>query len=97
VYEAHPELSFYQLNGDVPLRYSKKYEVGREERRLLLGKRITGVGLILDAALEGVPAAHLLDAAAIMWTARRIYAKSAMRIPSEPEWDGEGLRMELVL
>ncbi|HVA09738.1 MAG TPA: DUF429 domain-containing protein [Acidimicrobiales bacterium] len=97
VYEAHPELSFYQLNGDTPLRWPKKFEAGREERRLLLGERIPGIGLILDAHLEGVTLSHLLDAAAIMWTARRIFAKAAMRIPVDPEWDEDGLRMELVL
>ena len=28
VFEVHPELSFFQLNGDVPLRWTKKFEVG---------------------------------------------------------------------
>jgi predicted RNase H-like nuclease len=97
VYEAHPELSFYQLNEDKPLRWSKKYEAGREERRVLLGKRIHGAGLILNAELEGVASAHLLDAAAMLWTARRIFARAATRLPIDPEWDGQGLRMELVL
>jgi len=97
IYEAHPELSFYQLNGDVPLRWSKKFQAGREERRLLLGKRVQAVGLILDAELDDVPQTHLLDAAAMLWTARRIYGRSATRIPQEPEWDSQGLRMELVL
>jgi predicted RNase H-like nuclease len=97
IYESNPELSFYQLNSDTPLRWSKKYEVGREERRYLLGKRMPGIDLILDAELEGVPPAHLMDASAMLWTARRIYAKSATRIPVDPEWDEQGLRMELVL
>jgi predicted RNase H-like nuclease len=97
VYEAHPELSFYQLNSDKPLHWTKRFEVGRQERRLLLGKRIPGVGLILDAHLDDVAPAHLLDAAAMLWTARRIFARSAMRLPIDPEWDGQGLRMELVL
>ncbi len=39
---------------------------------------------------------HLLDAAAILWTARRIFAKAALRIPDDPEWDEHGLRMEIV-
>jgi predicted RNase H-like nuclease len=97
IYEAHPELSFYQLNGDRPLHWTKRFEIGRQERRLLLGKRIPGVGLILDAPLENVTPAHLLDAAAMLWTARRIFSRSAMRLPVDPEWDDQGLRMELVL
>jgi predicted RNase H-like nuclease len=96
VYEVHPELSFFQINADVPLRWTKKFEVGRAERRALLEKRIPGIDRVLDAELEDVPLAHLLDAAALLWTARRIFARAGTRIPSNPEWDGEGLRMELV-
>ena len=43
VFEVHPELSFFQINGDVPLRWTKKFEVGREERRALLIKKIPGI------------------------------------------------------
>lgn len=96
VYEVHPELSFYQLNGDRPVRYSKRYEAGRLERRRLLEARIPGVERILDALIPGVKAAHLLDAAACMWTARRILARAAARVPVDPEWDSQGLRMEIL-
>jgi len=96
VFEVHPELSFFQINGDVPLRWTKKFEVGREERRVLLEKRIPGIDRVLDAELDDVPEAHLLDAAALLWTARRIFARAGTRLPSDPEWDKEGLRMEFV-
>jgi predicted RNase H-like nuclease len=96
VYEVHSELSFYQLNDDVPLRYSKQSERGWEERRVLLEKRIPGVERIFSAQLTNVPYSHLLDAAAFMWTARRVFAKAALRVPTDPEWDSEGLRMEIV-
>jgi predicted RNase H-like nuclease len=96
VYEVHPELSFYQLNGDEPLRWTKKFEVGRDERRLLLEKRIQGVDRILEVELDEVPESHLLDVAALLWTARRIFARAGTRIPMDPEWDEQGLRMELV-
>ena len=95
VYGGHPELSFYQLNGDVPLRYSKLREEGREERRSLLEQRIQNVRMILDADI-GVPEKHLFDAVALMWTARRVNGKAAKRIPSDAEWDSEGLRTEFV-
>jgi predicted RNase H-like nuclease len=39
---------------------------------------------------------HLLDAAACLWTARRVAARAATRIPMDPEWDSQGLRMEIV-
>jgi predicted RNase H-like nuclease len=96
VYEVHPELSFFQINGDMPLRWTKKFEVGREERRALLVKRITGIDRVLDTELDDVPLAHLLDASALLWTARRIFARAGTRLPAEPEWDEEGLRMEFV-
>jgi predicted RNase H-like nuclease len=96
VYETQPELSFYQLNGDVPLLWSKRTEAGRAERRQLLEKKIPGVQRILDAKLRGVRPAHLFDAAGILWTARRIEAKGATRLPADPEWDSEGLRMEII-
>jgi predicted RNase H-like nuclease len=96
VFEAHPELSFFQINGDVPLRWSKKFEAGLEERRTLLKKRIPGVERVLEAEFDEVPLSHLLDVAAMLWTARRIFARAGTRLPSDPEWDEQGLRMEFV-
>jgi predicted RNase H-like nuclease len=40
---------------------------------------------------------HLNDAAALMWTARRVFGRAARRLPKEAEWDSEGLRMEIVI
>jgi predicted RNase H-like nuclease len=96
VYEAHPELSFYQLNGDVPLQWSKRLEPGRAERRKLLEAKMPGVERVLDARLPSVRASHLMDAAGVLWTARRIAARAATRLPADPEWDSQGLRMEIM-
>jgi predicted RNase H-like nuclease len=96
VYEVHPELSFFQLNDDVPLRWSKRTAAGRAERRALLESKIPGVQRILDAELPRVPSSHLLDVAALLWTARRLFARAGVRVPQDPEWDDEGLRMEIV-
>lgn len=96
VYEGHPELSFFQLNGDTPLRYSKNTEAGRTERQILVEKRIPEVTKIIDAQMVKVPQKHLLDAAALLWTARRVFAHAATRIPTDAEWDSEGLRIEMV-
>jgi len=97
VYEVNAELSFYQLNEDRPLRYSKHTEAGQRERLDLVAKKIPGGDRILEAdLLPGVPVSHMLDVAAMLWTARRIFAKGATRIPEDPEWDEGGLRMELV-
>jgi predicted RNase H-like nuclease len=96
VFEVHPELSFFQINGDAPLRWTKKFEVGRDERRALLERRIPGIDRVIDAEIDEVAPSRLLDAAALLWTARRIFARAGTRMPSDPEWDDDGLRMEFV-
>ncbi len=95
VYEGHPELSFFHLNGETPLRWSKHRDEGRVERRDLLVSRIAGIESMLDEE-SPIPLAHRLDVAAMMWTARRVQGRAAKRIPADAEWDGEGLRMEFV-
>ena len=96
VFEVHPELSFYQLNGDQPLRFSKHRTVGRKERRALLETRLPGGRADPRRPRREGPRVHLLDAAACLWTARRIVARAVQRLPEDPEWDSEGLRMEMV-
>ena len=96
VYEGHPELSFFQLHKDTPLRRSKVATEGKEERRIVLEDKIRGSERYLDAKVVGAPQRHLYDAFALLWTARRVYGHAAKRIPTDPEWDSEGLRMEIV-
>ena len=96
VYEVEPELTFYELNDEQPLKYSKVTELGRIERRTLLETKIDGVERIFTADLPKVKVSHLIDATACMWSARRIFAKVGSRIPEDPEWDSEGVRMEIV-
>jgi predicted RNase H-like nuclease len=96
IFEGNPELSFYQLLADTPLTKSKKIEEGLDERRAILVKKVPGISRVLDAQVEGIPRKHLFDAAALLWTARRVFAKAAKRLPTEGEWDSEGLRMEFV-
>ena len=54
---------------------------GVQERRTLLETKLPGLLRIIDAEVPGATPSHLLDAAAILWTARRIFAKAAIRIP----------------
>ena len=42
IYEVNAELSFFQLNGDVPMRWSKYSEKGIEERRSLVELKVPG-------------------------------------------------------
>lgn len=97
VFEVHPELSFYQLNDDHPMKHSKYTDEGIAERRALVEARIRGAEAVLDAQLPRVKARHLLDAMADMVTARRIAARAVTRLPEDPEWDEQGIRMELLM
>lgn len=96
VFEVHPELSFYQLNNDKPMLYSKNTPEGVAERRALVMNKIPGIDVIFDAELPRVTPAHLLDATADLVTARRIAARAVTRLPEDPEWDEQGVRMELL-
>lgn len=96
VYEVRPELSFMQLNDEVPLQHSKDTAAGRKERVELLLRRMPTSDRLVTAEVEGVRRHHLVDAAVTLWTARRIAARAIARLPESPEWDGRGLRMEIV-
>ncbi len=96
VFEVHPELSLFQLNDDRPVRYSKHSRAGIDERRTLLMEHIPGVERILNAKLPRIRVPQLIDAASCLWTARRIMSRAITRLPEDPEWDGLGLRMEII-
>lgn len=96
VFEVNPELAFYGLNGSEPLCFPKRSIRGAKERRMLLGDRFPGIDTTLDAKVPGIRSDRIIDAAANLWTARRIAARALTRLPEDPEWDDEGLRMEIV-
>jgi predicted RNase H-like nuclease len=96
VFEVHPELSFMELNGGVPLDQGKSRAVGVLARMRLLSE----VGLTegLEEAAGDLGKAgldDLLDATAAAWTAGRIIKEEAIRLPDRPETDVRGLRMEI--
>jgi predicted RNase H-like nuclease len=94
VFEVHPELSFYELNNRRSLSFSKHTQAGQRERMDLLAAKVPGVERHLDLVVPGALMHHLLDAAADLWTARRIKARGVSRLPEDPEWDEQGFRME---
>jgi predicted RNase H-like nuclease len=96
IYEGNPELSFFVLNDFTPLQLSKKTGEGRLERMEILLKKVPYISTILDAEMTGVSSRNLIDVAAMVVSARRVFTKSAKRIPADAEWDSEGLRMEIV-
>lgn len=96
IFEVQPELSFYQLNDDAPMKFPKRDHIGMEERKALLKGRIQGMERVVDAEISRVKPWQLIDAAVCLWTTRRIASRAMTRIPEDPEWDETGLRMELV-
>jgi predicted RNase H-like nuclease len=93
----HPEVSFYFLAGERPLQHSKKSGVGREERRKLL-EPLFGEWLqatLAERARRTSAEDDVLDAFVALWTAERIAAGAARTIPSTPQRDAFGLRMEI--
>ena len=53
IYEVNADLSFYQMNEDVPMRWSKYSEKGQSERRSLLESKLPGALRIIDAEVPG--------------------------------------------
>ena len=100
VREAHPELSFWSLNEGVAVPPSKKTKAGRDHRWRLL--RAVFPNLVrtaeLPTELRGLSQMDdYVDALACAWTALCVARGNARRIPSEPELDERGLRMEMWL
>jgi predicted RNase H-like nuclease len=100
VYEVHPELAFWRLNGGHALSEPKKvkskpYEPGMTLRRELL----IAAGLPRAAAWSPPPPGagpdDMLDALACAATARRIHAGLAQPFPDPPPPDRYGLRMAI--
>jgi predicted RNase H-like nuclease len=96
VWEVNPELAFLQMNDGTPLRYAKRSQHGRHERRALLEQKLPGIDRILADRPHGVREPRLLDAAADLWMARRIKARALTRAADPPEWDADGVRMDIV-
>jgi predicted RNase H-like nuclease len=94
VYEGHPELSFYNLNHHVPLEHPRETPEGDDERVELVRRRVPNAERLFDDV--EFDAAPLADIGAMLWTARRVLARVADRIPAQAEWDSQGLRMEIV-
>lgn len=90
VVEAHPELSFAAMAG-TPLPDSKSTWAGAVRRRQLLAAR--GIDVAGDLGLSGlrVGVDDVLDAAAVAWTAMRVAAGTARRLPAESERFSDGV------
>jgi predicted RNase H-like nuclease len=100
VYEAHPELGFWRLNGGRPMALPKKVKSrpsppGFAERSGLLVRHGYDPAFLDQPLPRGVGRDDLIDAALLALTAARIARGEAESFPALPERDGKGLRMAI--
>ena len=95
VVESHPEVSFWALGGERQLEHAKRSLAGRSQRLRLL--EIAFRPEVRDARPpRGAGWDDLYDARVLAWTAARVAAGTAVHLPTEPQRDERGLRMEIV-
>jgi predicted RNase H-like nuclease len=95
VFETHPELAFWRLNGERPLAYAKKMKPGLALRRELLIAAGYTPALVTAPPPKGARPDDLLDALACAAIARRIHAGIARSFPDAPQRDDHGLPMAI--
>jgi predicted RNase H-like nuclease len=101
IYESHPELAFWVMNGETPLHLPKKvkgqpFPPGLALRSELLRKNGVPVeGLNPDYRRRDVGPDDLLDACACAFVAWRILNRRSIRFPADPPLNAKGLRMEI--
>jgi predicted RNase H-like nuclease len=94
--EGHPEVTFAVLNGS-PVHTRKKDSAGADARASLLvceGFNIAELASTvrhLDAAKDDI-----LDAAALLWTAKRFVEKKHITLPPVPARDAVGIEMSVI-
>ena len=96
-FSAHPDVSFTVMNSDEPLTTSPYHEDGRLERLELIRQRLPGVDdVLMRTPPDGAGSVHMLQAGALLFTARRASGRAISRMPLDPFWDENGMRMEIV-
>jgi len=100
VFEVHPELAFWRLNGGRPLAEPKKVKGKCYAPGLVLRRRLLVAAGLTQAVVAGVPPKgagpdDLLDALACATIARRIHDGTARPFPSPPPRDAFGLPMAM--
>ena len=98
VHEVHPEVSFTALGGGEPMQHSKRGQAGFDERFAHLCDVFPAA--TLEEALGAFPRGQVarddvLDAFAVLWSAKRIALSTAERLPPEPAYDPCGIDMAI--
>ena len=93
VFEGHPEVSFALMNDGHPLLSGKKKRAGRECRTQLISRSFPDASTRMAEYRRHHE--DVLDAYALLWTARRIKFGGVRRFPEETRFDQLGLRMQI--
>lgn len=97
LFEIHPEVCFAALAGR-HLEYPKRDLRGHQERRALIAAHF-GVDAFEQVTQQlpkrGVAPDDIADAFAALWSAERIFAGVATRLPEEGQVDDVGLPMQI--
>ena len=95
--EIHPEISFWAINNQRPMRFWKKTVEGQRQRHRLL-KRVferldnpEGLAQKLSIGIDDV-----LDSLVAAWTAGQVLKGKFYTLPAKPNLDSNGLRMEII-
>jgi predicted RNase H-like nuclease len=96
IFEAHPELAFWRLNGEHSLRHPKKIKGrpnpdGLRERENLLIAGGLPPAIVTSPPPPGAAEDDLLDSLALLCAARRIRDGKARSFPDPPGRDAHGL------
>ncbi len=100
VFECHPELAFWRLNGERPMALPKKIKsrvnpAGVAERQALLARYGYDEAFLFRKLPRHVGRDDMIDAAALALIAMRIARGDGESFPAEPQRDSKGLRMAI--
>jgi len=98
IHEVHPEVCFWALNSRRPMSHKKSRLSGRVERWQVLCRVLPSLPEKPPRPRDlptGCAVDDYIDSLVAAWTAVSIARGSAQRIPSQPEIDDKGLRMEM--
>lgn len=100
IFEVHPELAFWRLNGEAEMSLPKKVKSranpeGLDQRRDLLVSKGLPQDFLDQKPPKGCGRDDLLDAAANSLIAERILDGQAEPFPKNYQRDGKGLRMAI--
>lgn len=91
IVEGHPEVSFAIMNGGIAIETPKRFTEGERIRLHLLAEHL---GADVEAVVRSQSARYstdVVDALAMLWTARRVRSGEAVKFPVDREIDSRGI------